>query len=237
MHSSPSVSLPTYSTFTTLLFDSLSSLPLLHPSSTHPLTATSTFISTFPLPPAVKNIFLTLHCLFPNEFLSALDLLDRGSLIRFQIVIPRNLSTVLAHEPQTENVVFYVRSSKPTRTSRYASSSFTPRGYNYEVRLKSWNCTCPAFTLASLDIEESSRSKNGREVGEDGHWPEEVERERRWSFGGLLGMNKGEGKGNGVCKHLIACVLVETSELFKGLVHERVVSKEEAAGWAAGWGD
>jgi len=35
-----------------------------------------------------------------------------------------------------------------------------------------------------------------------------------------------------LCKHLLACVLVER---WRG-VEERVVGREEMAGWAAGWG-
>ena len=55
-----------------------------------------------------------------------------------------------------------------------------------------------------------------------------------WIFGGLsLGDDMPP-----VCKHLLACVLAERCKgLFGGFVEERDVSVEEAAGWAAGWGD
>jgi len=39
-----------------------------------------------------------------------------------------------------------------------------------------------------------------------------------------------------MCKHLLACVLVERVAAFGGFVEERRVSVEEVAGWAAGWG-
>ena len=55
-----------------------------------------------------------------------------------------------------------------------------------------------------------------------------------WIFGGI---SLGDGMPP-VCKHLLACVLAERCKgLFGGFVEERDVSVEEAAGWAAGWGD
>lgn len=58
--------------------------------------------------------------------------------------------------------------------------------------------------------------------------------EASWVFGGV-------SLGNGmppVCKHLLACVLVKRCKgLFGACVEERDVGIEEAAGWAAGWGD
>lgn len=56
-----------------------------------------------------------------------------------------------------------------------------------------------------------------------------------WVFGG---MSLGEDGVPPVCKHLLACVLVDRCKgLFGACVEERRVSVEEAAGWAAGWGD
>jgi hypothetical protein len=53
-----------------------------------------------------------------------------------------------------------------------------------------------------------------------------------WSFGGLT-----LGSDMPVCKHLLACVLIEHYTSFASFVNEREVSVEELAGWAAGWGD
>lgn len=53
-----------------------------------------------------------------------------------------------------------------------------------------------------------------------------------WRFGGLT-----LGGDRPVCKHLLACVLVEHCKPFESFVDEREVSIEELAGWAAGWGD
>ena len=121
--------------------------------------------------------------------------------------------------------VYYVRSAQ-RRTSRYGTSIDATS--SYEVRLRAWNCSCPAFAFAAFPASV---------VGTEGEavLDEEQERDTRagWKFGGV-------GLGGGtppVCKHLLACVLGEWCELFKGFIEERDVSVEEAAGWAAGWGD
>jgi hypothetical protein len=54
------------------------------------------------------------------------------------------------------------------------------------------------------------------------------------ALGGLL---RGKGARDlPMCKHLLACVLVERIEALQTYVEERRVSWEEIAGWAAGWG-
>ena len=70
--------------------------------------------------------------------------------------------------------------------------------------------------------------------------PEEVLREDHghghehdW-WGGLMRVEEGEEVP--LCKHLLACLLAERWEVVKGSVEERVVGREEMAGWAAGWG-
>ncbi|KAB2579622.1 uncharacterized protein LTHEOB_7101 [Lasiodiplodia theobromae] len=59
----------------------------------------------------------------------------------------------------------------------------------------------------------------------------------RFGFGGLRRGTGETGHVPPVCKHLLACLLVERAPgLFAGSVEEKVVSVEEAAAWAAGWG-
>jgi hypothetical protein len=74
--------------------------------------------------------------------------------------------------------------------------------------------------------QESTEKKN--------YWQEQEQKE--WTVGGLsLGKTKVP-----MCKHLLACVLVERTDLFAGHVKikgKEQVSVEELAGWAAGWGD
>lgn len=52
-----------------------------------------------------------------------------------------------------------------------------------------------------------------------------------WEWGGLI---LGEEEVP-LCKHLLACVLVERWDVASAMVEERGVGREEAAGWAAGW--
>lgn len=80
-----------------------------------------------------------------------------------------------------------------------------------------------------LDVESRCDGGDGRQgEGEDGR---EEEREN-WRWGGLM---LGE-EGVPVCKHLLACLLGERMGMGGEIVEERVVGREEFAGWAAGWG-
>jgi hypothetical protein len=69
----------------------------------------------------LKPLMLTLHCLFPNDLLPALDILDR-KLVR------RIISEI--------DDIFIVISASPSQKG-------------YEVRLRAWNCSCPTFTLSA----------------------------------------------------------------------------------------
>ena len=140
--------------------------------------------------------------------------------------VPRNPELACGSAPVgAGSYVYYVRSAQ-RRTSRYGTSIDATS--SYEVRLRAWNCSCPAFAFAAFPASV---------VGTEGEAVLDEEQERDtgagWKFGGV-------GLGGGtppVCKHLLACVLGEWCELFKGFIEERDVSVEEAAGWAAGWGD
>ncbi|KAF2865553.1 hypothetical protein BDV95DRAFT_612433 [Massariosphaeria phaeospora] len=138
-------------------------------------------------------------------------------------------------QEQEQDTVYYVRSAQQ-RSSRYSASYDATA--TYEVRLQAWNCSCPAFAFAAFPavhpepavpiLEHRERDGNvdaGTAEGENG---------RAWIFGGV-----GLGEATPpVCKHLLACVLVERcAGMFGGFVKEEEVSAEEAAGWAAGWGD
>lgn len=237
--------LPTPRAFLT---DLLSSLPAPSTPSSNPVKD---------LKGADKNLLLTLHVLFPNEFLPALDLLDRGLVTRFRIrsdsapsfhAAPTAHTTAgnagtdaegaaqaprpdaeVALENEEENeaaTLYYVRSAQPPRSRFASSSALDPSAMHYEVRLAAWNCACPAFAFAAFPLSASSADDaDGATQGGEGEGQD-------WSFGGL---SLGAG-GAPVCKHLLACVLVERCGIFGQFVEERAVSVEEAAGWAAGWG-
>lgn len=198
-----------------------------------------------------KNIFLTLHVLFPNEFLPALDLLDRGLVTRLCMpsaetaarpVGPAgtNITEASSSQPlqqlMEQTSVYYVRSAQQQHTAR-STSRYRPAASeittSYEVRLAAWSCSCPAFAFSAFPAgpsENKSRFKGsitrGDELGDPGE-----SGGTGWQFGGQT-----LGTDLPVCKHLLACVLVEHCGMFAGFVEERVVSVEEMAGWAAGWG-
>jgi hypothetical protein len=119
------------------------------------------------------------------------------------------------------------------------------------VRLKAWNCSCPAFAFAALPVDAAENGNRDGGFAEDedddvGYGlsgnrsnattataTHDGEDEIAWlGFGGLT-----RGKDVPVCKHLLACVVAERCQGFEQLVEEKEVGVEEVAGWAAGWGD
>jgi hypothetical protein len=233
------MTLPQSRTFITSLINSLNpSTTTTPPSTSNPLKQAS---------PPDRSILLTLHVLFPNELLSALDLLDRDLITRLiplsQIPPPNNppaQETNIEPEPPTtlghqnikkqeyNNTIYYVRSAQQT-TSNSRFRDPLASSTHYEVRTSSWSCSCPAFVFSAFPPVKTS--ENQREGDVDGDAVMEAE-DQEWRVGGLS-----LGGDVPMCKHLLACVLVERGGLFGGYVKTREVSVEELAGWAAGWGD
>ncbi len=175
-----------------------------------------------------KQLLLTIHCLFPNEFLPALDLLDRQLVSRFKIdhEFYAHPNSQVKQDGDGVNSVYYVRSAQPIRTSRY-HNTLPVAGLSYEVRLQAWNCSCPAFTFSAFSLDSAESTGAIDDDGEDVR-----EQEEQWSFGGLA-------KGDDVvpiCKHLLACVMIERCGLLSSCVDQKDVGRDEAAGWGAGWG-
>lgn len=192
--------------------------------------------------PLARSLLLTLHCLFSADLLPALDLLDRRLVTRFVLAPPEaNKETEIECEEFGEEeeggtrktrkraaaVVYYVRSSQNTYRSRARGDA--GMAHHYEVRLRGWSCTCPAFTFASFaSLEKNDAIRESRIHGdEDGYV------HTREFFGGLL---MGDGRDVPVCKHLLACLLVERGGEFEGFVEDIEVGGDQLAGWAAGWG-
>jgi len=123
------------------------------------------------------------------------------------------------------DTVYYVRSAQ--QRSRFSSSYDTTT--SYEVRLRAWNCSCPAFAFSAFPTIHPEPSTPVHNPDYELQTTEEL-----WTFGGG---SLGDGVPP-VCKHLLACVLIERCEaLFGGCLEEKEISVSEAAGWAAGWGD
>lgn len=214
------MSLPTSRSFITQLLDALPSSADPHDAATNPLSG---------VPESAKKQLLSLQVLFPAEFLPALDLLDRGLVVRLGIsdaaAAPdgstRDEDAAQALESRYTNTIYYVSSAQHRRhTSSYDTST------SYQVRLRAWNCSCPAFAFAAFPAAHTEPTHHPTKTSE--------RKEGAWSFGGVsLGQDMPP-----VCKHLLACVLVERCEgLFGRFVVEREVCVAEAVGWAVGWGD
>ncbi|KAG0157985.1 hypothetical protein PDIDSM_5497 [Penicillium digitatum] len=166
-----------------------------------------------------KPLMLTLHCLFPNDFLPALDILDR-KLVR-QLVRSDQYATSL--ETVQEDFFLVISASIPPSCSG-SSVPFQEKGY--EVRLRAWNCSCPTFTLSAYRDSQLPAKR-----------PTNEQNQLAYSFGGTLARGTARVSPP-TCKHILACILhARCPELFGADGDGRfAVSKEELAGWCAGWG-
>ncbi|KAJ6096751.1 hypothetical protein N7486_007497 [Penicillium sp. IBT 16267x] len=196
----------------------------------------------------VKPLMLTLHCLFPNDLLPALDILDRR-LVQRLVREDRAITTVPEHQntgqAETAHVydynsqledIFFVISASAAPPQGAPSSTFPTQEQlkGYEVRLHAWACTCPTFTLSAFrDIHSrmdvSAELPSGSVLRDLGHGC--------YPFGGTLSCVTDRGSPP-VCKHILACILfARCPGLFGGSGDgRRPVSVEELAGWCAGWG-
>ncbi|EAW07984.1 uncharacterized protein ACLA_027060 [Aspergillus clavatus NRRL 1] len=212
----------------------------------------------------VKPIMLTLHCLFPNELLLALDILDRALVRRFTQEAPvhaRGSCLVQEHASSRSSPgglnpghaedpgedVFHVISTSAALPASPSRPPLARTEQGYEVRLHAWNCTCPTFTLNVFRDPgpETPPSVNGAGAGagaggEDGesHVADSSPRSSLpYRFGGTLTCGATRAAPP-VCKHLLACLLmVRCPGLFGGSRDgsDRVVlSAAELAGWCAG---
>ncbi|RAL10765.1 uncharacterized protein BO97DRAFT_118998 [Aspergillus homomorphus CBS 101889] len=196
---------------------------------------------------SVKPLILVLHCMFPNELLLALDILDRGLVKRLlSHDNPASAGEFTSEEPED---IFLVRSASmlaSQSSTRYLPSQADPGTRGYEVRLQAWGCTCPTFTLVAFrgprvasssmpDISFTStadvpalQSSPGRDSAVP-HSP--------YPFGGTLTRGSAQSSPP-VCKHLLASWLAIRCPDLLGKGNERFVcvSAEELAGWCAGWG-
>lgn len=195
----------------TSIIAQLSTLP--SPFSSPQTTTTTTNDQTS----KSKNLLLTLHCLFPDDLLLALDIIDRQLIRRYQNSKHDNNDR---EEDMLFDEVFFVASTSPA--SKHQATK------TYEVRLNAWNCSCPAFTMRAFQPVPHSAG-------------DEVETGENAWFGGTLVVQQQqhEQPNNAlvVCKHLLACVLAaKCATVFgHGIGEERVIEREELAGLCAGF--
>lgn len=184
----------------------------------------STLAASHPTP---KPLLLTLHCIFPNELLLALDILDRR-LVRRLI---RDDNAPTNHRASQAEDLFYVisASAPPPRSAESDPLSLSLSQKGYEVRLRAWNCSCPSFAMAAFRAPAGSDDEEEEQQGGEGNGV--------YVFGGSL-TRGATRRAPPVCKHLLACLLaVRCPGLVEGddAVCVRV-SREVLAGVCAGFG-
>lgn len=187
----------------------------------------------------LKNLLLTMHCLFPNELLLALDILDRGLVMRYTYQDNHTNNNIDNDTERDDTLIFIVRSTSTSNHDRDASGA--AGGKVYHVHLKTWNCSCPAFVLSCFPPSSSATSNNGDDVDYDMLEPQSEETGEAW-FGGTLRNRQAsyDDRAVPVCKHILACVLVaKCPNLFGGRCLTYEVNDadtdrtHEVAGWCA----
>ncbi|KAI5456289.1 hypothetical protein BGZ63DRAFT_396297 [Mariannaea sp. PMI_226] len=234
-------SLPSQRHFLTCLVNTISEIP----SSSH---RTSNDTSPPPVayqPPRAASsspleaireshgpLLLTLHVLFPNLLLPALDLLDRRLVTRLRssdIAHPLggNFDDTNSASGEATGIssgidsIFLVRSIATTISRRRRDLSLSSR--SYIVHLSAWNCSCASFTLDAFPSHPVSVTPGSDTTPQS---------ETGWSFGGLSLDGLGASTGDvPCCKHLLACLVTEKWPGMLGqYVENRMVTRDELAG-------
>lgn len=185
-----------------------------------------------------RELILTLHVLFPNLVLPALDLLDRQLVEKIQVASGENSSANLDQPPRRADSrarveqphrrvaprpsVYCVRSLPLTASSRAATCGPRDRregSRSHTVHLGVWNCSCAAFALDKY----SGPTSNHRVCHVTAELPLMVAH-------ASLDEASGSRAGFPMCKHLLASLLVDDGAEWGALkCVERAVSKCEMA--------
>lgn len=205
-------------------------------SATDPASPLSTV-----LPSDTKPLMLTLHCLFPNELLLALDILDRGLVTRLARGDANREDSSSTADPFGE-LFFVISTSAAPSTSAKTLAATRAGQMGYEVRLQAWNCTCPAFVLAVFRDLSTTPTHEMRSSSGDAESPREGDQGRTcYPYGGWLAGEPTRTSSPPVCKHLLACLLMARCPgAFRTAAEEAgplIAPLEELAGWSAGWSE
>lgn len=188
----------------------------------------------------VKSVMMTLHFLFPHELIPALDLLDRN-LVNHLMVQKQPLGESDVKQPVVD--LFYVQSASAVtekiskRTNTRYKQVYNPSNTFYEVRIDSWNCSCPAFAFSAF-----KQLSENNQISSDEHQVLGLEninfmskKSTNFKFGGTATTGN---ISTAICKHILAVSLIALApRLFSTGLTTKEVTIEEIAGWAAGWGD
>ena len=196
--------------------------------------------------PQRKSLILTLHVIFPDMLLPALDLLDRNLVRRLALKKPpagkeRRQDALFASSIEQRRLQGHKSTvgRQLVYTARSVASTLPRRGAGgpgasarvYLVHLDAWSCSCAGFAADAY----AARGREGRAepaIGDKGDAAT-----RTWKFGGFstTGLDAQGSQAIPCCKHLLACLLVdEWEELLAAHVEEKTCTKEELAGIIAG---
>lgn len=182
----------------------------------------------------LRPLLLTLHCLFPNDLLPALDILDR-ELVRRVVRADRHTATSQGETTKGyEDMFIVISASVPPPLESLFPGSTRDQEKGYEVRLRAWNCSCPTFTISAYRDTHQTMTPAAEDQS-DTETPQD--KSVAYPFGGTMACGTAR-LSPPVCKHILACILsVRCPGLF-GVDQDGgcAISKEELAGWCAGWG-
>jgi hypothetical protein len=170
-----------------------------------------------------RQLLLTLHVIFPQLLLPALDLIDRRLISRLTLTT-NDASSANTNGGADTIKLFVVQSSTPAsthpnaRSHRAAGASAARK--NYVVRLTAWNCTCANFAFDAFPSKAPASTKE-----------EPKERHEQSELGALFGgMCLDGADAVPCCKHLLACLLAQRGgRHFADSVEDRGVTREELA--------
>lgn len=193
----------------------------------------------------LRSLMLTLHVLFPDLVLSALDLIDRRLVDRFQVVTDEseardkgrggnsgssdqgvrqhsspevNETSALRHNAAPAYIVRPV----PSISLRLATSEARGMPKSHVVQLAAWNCSCTKFAVdkycSRILCNDSFDSIGTASPWAWGWPPEDVPPSSAFINSGSLPC----------CKHLLACLLAEKCKhLFGDAITDGMISKYE----------
>lgn len=182
-----------------------------------------------------RRLFLTLHVIFPDQLLPALDLIDRGLLTQIYLkkaqpeaaITNKPVATKSASPPTSYNATSgpaipgtYLAKSTVTK-SKFAKAETAQAIKTYLVQLRTWNCSCSAFTLEAMP---------------QGELPfDQAAAANEQLFGGFsLPKQTVMGEAIPCCKHILASLLMDRwSHIFAADVDTRACSRDEMAGLVA----
>ncbi|KAK4186032.1 hypothetical protein QBC35DRAFT_388146 [Podospora australis] len=251
----------------TALFNRITTTPLLDEDETkqdHKPRYTDSKANNNPLrrvPISHRHLIITLHVLFPEIVLPALDLLDRrlvtrlildNSHVKTEERKEDGIAGKKENEEKSETYLVTSAAPPPSRRKKHPTSGgnaaedeglgVASGQRRYIVHLQAWNCTCAAFAFSSVqDVQVGLDSLeivdlDSLGIPEANEGVAAGEANEVWSFGGMSldGTSQTEGGGVPICKHLMACLLAARwTAALGGYVTEKRIGVEEMAGIVA----